>query len=225
MQGRKLFQAVLVCILGFAGISLAQVTTGTIFGTITDATGAVVPGATISVRNVDTGISRTVQTDAAGRYRAPQLALGNYEVTAEATGFQTALRSGITLTVGREAAVDFALQVGAVAEKITVTGEAPLIETTNATVGSLVDQGTMRDLPLNGRSYADLTSIQPGVIADLPIGNNVFSGGGSATRRIIGGTKPQLSSYLLDGQEISTPSTGMPVNSVLGEQLGVEAIR
>lgn len=121
---------------------MAQVTTGTISGTVSDSTGAVIPGANVAIRNIDTGISRTVSTDAAGRYTAPQLGLGNYEVTAEAPGFQSVVRSGITLTVGREATVNFTLQVRAVAERITVTGEAPLVNATSATVGSLVDQGT-----------------------------------------------------------------------------------
>src|SRR3990172_5048932 len=160
MKTRGRFWGIVVCVFLAGGISLAQVTTGTIMGTVSDSTGAVIPGATVTIRNVDTGITRTAATDAAGRYRQPQLGLGNYEITAESTGFQSIVRSGVTLTVGREATVDFMLQVGAVAEKITVTGEAPLVETTNATVSSLVDEGAMRDLPLNGRSIMDLTGIQ-----------------------------------------------------------------
>jgi len=230
MRSQKLFVTVWVCLMFCGTASWTQVTTGTISGTVSDSTGAVIPGANISIRNVDTGVTRDVIADASGRYRAQQLLLGNYDVTATSAGFQTLVRSGITLTVGREATVDLVLQVGAVSEKLTVTGEAPLIETTNATVSSLVDERAMRALPLNGRSFSDLTSLQPGVIADLPIAGtggtqNVYSGGGTTTKRIIGGNKPQLSSYLLDGMEISTPSNGMPVNSVLGEQLGVEAIR
>lgn len=209
-------------------VAIGQGTTGTILGTVSDSTGAVVPGATITIRNTETGISRKVTTDAAGHYSAPQLGLGNYEVTAEAAGFQTIVRQGITLTVGREAVVDFAMQVGAVAESITVTGEAPLVNSTSATVGSVVDAGTVRDLPLNGRSIADLASLQPGVIAGLPSGQPtqaVFTGGGGVVKRVIAGHKPQLSTYLLDGVEISTPSTGTPLASVLGQQLGVDAIR
>lgn len=226
MRTRRLAWVFVVCLFLGSGVALAQVVTGTISGTVSDSTGAVVPGATVTVRNVETGISRTVTTDAAGRYRAPQLGLGNYEVSAESAGFQTAVRSGITITVGREAAVDFTLQVGAVAERITVTGEAPLIETTNATVGTLVDQATLRDLPLIGRSFADLVSLQPGVVSDLGfLSSSIYTSGGAASRRSIGGTKPQQSSYLLDGMEITTPSTGMPVNSATGQQLGVDAVR
>ena len=213
----------------WGGTVFAQVTTGTILGTISDSTGAVIPGATITMRNVGTGITRTANTDAAGRYRAPQLPLGDYEITAEMPGFQSVDRSGVTLTVGREAEVDFTLQVGAVTERITVTGEAPLIETTNATVSTLVDERTLREMPLLGRSFADLAAIQPGVVSDLPIGtsgyNAIYSGGGGVSRRAISGTNPQNSTYLLDGIELTTPSRGMAVNSVMGEQLGVDAIR
>ncbi|HWP84033.1 MAG TPA: carboxypeptidase-like regulatory domain-containing protein, partial [Terriglobia bacterium] len=113
--------------------------TGTILGTVKDQSGAVLPGATLTVRNVETGITRTGVSGSRGEYRFPALAVGTYEVQAEMTGFQTSVRQGITLTVGREAVVDFSLAVGNVAEQVTVTGEAPLIETTTATVGGVVD--------------------------------------------------------------------------------------
>ncbi len=229
MQRLTLWANAFVCGFFFSAIAVAQLTTGTISGTVSDSTGAVLPGATVSLKNVDKGIGRTVSTDEGGRFRAPELGLGSYEVTAEAAGFQTVIRRGITLTVGREAVVDFTLQVGTIAERINVTGEAPLVQTANATVAALVDQRAMRELPLNGRSFADLTGSQPGVLSDLEIAaaptQAVYTGGGSAARRSIGGTKPQQSTYLLDGMEISTPSEGMPAGSVLGLQLGVEAIR
>lgn len=217
------------CLFLSGAMALAQVITGTISGTVSDATGAVVPGARITLKNIETGIARSVTSDALGRYSAPELRLGSYEVTADAAGFQTTVRSGIALTVGRAAVVDFTLAVGSVAESVTVSGEAPLVETTNGTVATLVDAATMRDLPLNGRSFADLTSIQPGVVSDMEItavgAQSVYTGGGAAARRSIGGAKPSQSTYLLDGMEISTPSEGMPVASVLGQQLGVDAIR
>jgi hypothetical protein len=229
MRGLKLWAKTFVCVFFFSAIAGAQVTTGTISGTVIDSSGAVVPGATLILKSVEKGFSRTVSTDASGRYHAPDLELGSYEITVEVAGFQTVIRSGITLTVGREAVVDFTLQVGAVTQTVTVTGEAPLVQTANATVAALVDEREMRQLPLNGRSFADLTSIQPGVTSDLEIAAGptqaVYTGGGGAARRSIGGTKPQQSTYLLDGIEISTPSEGMPATSVLGEQLGVEAIR
>lgn len=222
MRGQRLF-CMLVAFLSFGiRISFAQVTTGTILGTVTDTTGAVIPSATITLRNVETGISRAMSTDAAGRYRAPQLGLGSYEVTAEAGGFQTVVRSGIELTLGREAAVDFSLQVGTVAERITVSGEAPLVEATNATIASLVNERSMRDLPLNGRSFADLTAIQPGVITNIGVRADVFTGG---PRIAINGARAQQSLYLLDGLDIVAPYANVTPVSVMNQLLGVDTIR
>ena len=138
MRGTRLLATTFVCVCFASGLLLAQRTTGTILGTVRDSTGAVIPGAMIRLKNVETGIARTVTTDSAGRYTTPQLGLGHYEVTAEANGFQTVIRSGIELTLGREAMVDFTLQVGAVADRITVTGEAPLVETTTTELSRLV---------------------------------------------------------------------------------------
>ena len=189
-----LFTRLMIGLLVFTGMALAQGTTGSIIGTVGDATGAVIPGATVTLRNVETGITRTVNTDAEGRYRAQQLGLGSYEVTSESAGFQTSVRTGITLTVGREATVDFAMQIGAVSERITVTGEAPLIETTNATVATLVDEKQVRELPLSGRSYTDLTAIQPGAIFVTTVTESTRTGGG---RKIsVNGARPQQSQYL-----------------------------
>ena len=190
MQTLKLCISVFV----FSALAFAQITTGTISGTVTDSTGAVVPGVNVTLKSVEKGITRTVRTDEGGRYRAPELALGSYEISVEAAGFESVVRSGITLTVGREAVVDFTLQVGTITDKITVTGEAPLVQTANATVAALVDERAMRELPLNGRSFADLTSIQPGVASDLEITalgtQAVYTGGGSAARRSIGARVP-----------------------------------
>ena len=96
----------------------SQTTTGTILGTVTDAAGAVVPGATVTIKNVETGVTRNIVTDEGGRYRVPGLPLGKYEVNVERQGFSRELRSGIELTVGREAVVDFALKVGDVQETV-----------------------------------------------------------------------------------------------------------
>jgi len=222
MKKARLVTNFLLLVFLASQVTLAQVTTGTILGTVTDSTGAVVPGATVTLRNVETGISRTETADSAGRYRASQLSLGSYEVTVTAAGFQTAVRSGVTLTVGREATVDFSMQVGAVSEKITVTGEAPLIETTNSTVSSLVTEKAMRDLPLNGRSFADLTAIQPGVVSATGVSASVFTGG---PRMSLNGARPQQSLYLLDGLDIVSPNNNVTPSSVMNQLLGVDTIR
>src|SRR5205823_13747593 len=140
---RRLLGAILLWLLAGLSEMSAQVTKATILGTVTDSTGAIVPGISITIRNVETGITRAVTTDEQGRYRATQLVVGHYEVAAEAAGFQTLVRSGIELTVGREATLDLTLQVGAVSESVTVTGEAPLIESTKAEVAGLVSEKQM----------------------------------------------------------------------------------
>ena len=143
------------------GVSLqAQLSTGTISGTVMDQSEAVLPGANITVTNVETGIARAVESGGNGQYRVSNLIPGDYEVQAESAGFQTGVRSGITLSVGRQAVVDITLRVGDVAERVTVTGEAPLIETTTATVSGVVEQQQMRDIPLNARSFLELVPLQ-----------------------------------------------------------------
>ena len=125
----------LTCLLILlSGVAWAQVITGTISGTVSDETGAVLPGVEVIVTNTDTSTVRAVVTDDAGRYSAPRLSLGNYEVQAGLTGFQTGVRSGIKLTVGREAIVDIQLSIGAISERVVVEGEAPLVESTTSTV-------------------------------------------------------------------------------------------
>src|SRR5262245_54033078 len=154
-------------LLGFAictQLTFAQVNTATISGTVHDASGAVLPGANVTIQNQDTGISRTVISNETGRYSAPALGLGNYQVTVQLPGFQGQVRSGIALTVGREAVVDFTLAVGAVAQTLEVTGEAPLVELTNANLGGLVDDRTIREMPLNSRSWDTLAYTIPGVV-------------------------------------------------------------
>lgn len=138
-----------------AANGLAQ-NTGTILGTVKDQSGAVLPGAAVVAINVETGIVRTSVTGNRGEYRLQALGLGGYEVTANMTGFHGEVRTGITISLGREAVVDFTLAVGNVAEQVTVTGEAPLIETTSATMSGLVDPQQVRDIPLNARSFIEL---------------------------------------------------------------------
>ena len=167
-----------ITLLASSQTARAQVTTATILGQVRDDSGAVLPGVSLAVRDLDTGITRTVITDDEGRYRASELPLGNYEVQAELVGFQTVVRSGIKLTVGREAVVDIVLKVGEISEKIVVQGEAPLVETTTAQLASLVDDKKIRDLPLNGRSFTELAVLQPGVVPARAAGRSLIVGQG-----------------------------------------------
>ena len=134
MRQSNLFAAIAVLVLVFSPVAVAQVITGTIIGTVSDETGAVLPGVEITVQNQDTGISRSVVSNDEGSYRAQSLAVGPYEVRAELAGFQTMIRTGIGLTVGQQAVVNLTLQIGAISEQVIVTGEASLVETTQSTV-------------------------------------------------------------------------------------------
>ena len=116
----------LIAWMTLSGVTYGQVITGTISGTIKDSSGAVLPGASVQVQNMDTGQGRTVTTDARGYYTAPNIRPGNYEVSASVAGFQTEVRQGLMVNVGQASVIDFTLQVGAVTERVEVTAEAPL---------------------------------------------------------------------------------------------------
>jgi carboxypeptidase family protein/TonB-dependent receptor-like protein len=224
MEKHKVLRIAVLLVFSSVGITLAQVTTGTISGTVKDSTGAVLPGAQVAILNEDTGISRKVQSDAAGRYFAPLLSLGTYSVTGSREGFRTVVRRGIVLTVGREAIVDLSLPVGAVAQTLEVTGEAPLVEATTASLSSLVDDRTIRALPLNGRSYDQLALLQPGVILTSPgrTSGSSFSEG-TAKRFSVGGQRSYANLFLLDGTNINDQANGTP-GGAAGTNLGVDTI-
>ena len=146
----RLFSVLLVLSVSLAP-AWAQVTTGAVLGTVQDSTGAILPGVEVTATNLNTGITRTAIAGDEGSYRLTNLSLGNYEVSASLPGFTTEVRTGIELTIGRRAVVDFTLSVGEITERVTVTGEAPLVETTSGSLGDLVDRQTVLALPLNGR--------------------------------------------------------------------------
>src|SRR3954469_5948811 len=199
-SGRLAFTLLFVC--ATVRVPSAQIVTDNISGTVADSSGAAIPGSTVVILNEDTGASRTVQTDAAGRYSAPQLSLGNYRVTASSQGFQAQARSGIVLTVGREAVTNFVLPVGAVTETVEVTGEAPLVQTSESTLSYLVNDRTIRDLPLNGRDVSQLILLNPGVIENHN-GKWGAADKGFGKRFSISGMRGEDNSYLLDGSYIN----------------------
>src|SRR5215831_13720450 len=221
---RILLQVLLVSVSLSGQMVSAQVANGTILGNVQDASGAVIPGVSVTVKNLNTGLSRTVITDEGGRYTAPDLPLGNYEVEGQLAGFQTEVRSGITLTVGREAVVNLALKVGQVTDKVTITEEAPLVESTTATMSSLVDERTIRDLPLNGRSWDNLALLQPGVVTvGAGQGSPAFDFG-TGVRFNVNGSRAYANSFLLDGTDINDHANGTPGGSA-GTNLGVDGVQ
>jgi outer membrane receptor protein involved in Fe transport len=213
---------VLAATLAIAARVFAQGTTGSISGFVTDDTKGALPGATVTVRHVDTDQKRVVVTDGAGRYRAPQLAPGAYDVIVELSGFRTARVTGVPLTVGQDAVVDLQLKVGAIDEQVTVTAEAAVVNIRQSSVAALVDQKQIRELPLNGRDFSQLTLLQPGVTASPSTQQQVDRGMG--TQVSIAGARPNQISYQLDGTDANTQGNGSP-GSAAGGLLGVDTVR
>src|SRR5437879_4785498 len=136
---------------------------GRILGSVTDQSGGVIAGATVTILDVDRGVSRTLTTDDAGEYNAPNLQPGKYTVRAEAKGFRTVERQNVILEVGKEPRVDLTLQPGEQTQTVTVTESIPLVEATNATMGGTLNNADIADLPLNGRDYQHLLALRPGL--------------------------------------------------------------
>jgi hypothetical protein len=210
---KKLACGLALAALFSAGLH-AQVSTSTIAGVVTDPSGAGIPGADITLTLTATGQSRQASTSGAGEYVFPQLAPGNYEMTATSTGFQTSRVQGITLAIAQREVLNVTLQVGAVAEEITVTAAAAqLIDAETASLGQVVTQRTIVDLPLNGRNYLTLGALSPGVIPQIPSSQGPASFISSTTRRsdrsiLVGGNRESSTSYLLDGVEVRNTRIG-----------------
>jgi hypothetical protein len=146
-----------------AGPAHAQQTTGIIIGRVVDQQAAAVPGATVTARNTQTGFTRAGTSDAEGLYRLQALPVGTYDLTTELQGFSTVERKGIVVSVGQTITVDFDLALAQVTETVTVTGASPLVESSQSSVGGIVDVTTIENLPLNGRQFANLAQTIPGV--------------------------------------------------------------
>ncbi len=204
-----------------AGEAGAQMVGGGIQGTIKDAQGAVLPGATVIVRNVGTGASYEQTSDQAGHFQVPALPPGEYEVHVSLTGFRPIVNRGIRLTVGQVAVIEAALDLGQIAEEIEVRANAVAVNLTSGSVSGLVGEREIRDLPLNGRSFQQLALLQPGVQAALAAGNDVV--GGRTPKISINGARPEHNSFLLDGTDINNVYNKTP-GSAAGVLLGVEAV-
>src|SRR5713226_8490025 len=201
----------------------AQATTGTISGTVTDESKAVLPGVTVVVRNTETGAARTLVTDERGGFRALNLPPGIYAVTAELQGFTAAKRENLTLEIGRDVNADLSLKVGAVSEQVTVQGAATNVELSSTVAGGVVSATQIAELPLNGRSFMQLATLQPGVTVSRATARD-FTGGFGNTQVSIGGARPEMTGYLLEGTNIADVSDKAP-SSMAGVLLGVDAVK
>ena len=198
-------------------------TTASLSGTARDTTGGVLPGVTITLTQTETGLLRTTITSDEGRYLANALELGTYQVAAELPGFQTLVQSDIRLTLGAQVVLDFVLNPGNITERITVVGEAALVETTSSSIGALIDDKKIRDLPLNGRDFVQLATLQPGVFRTR-MSREYNAHRGAGTQISINGARVDQNLFLQDGTT-TNDFFGMTPGGVSGDSLGVEAIR
>ncbi len=211
-----------LCALYFTAALRSQGTSGTISGTVTDAQGAVVPGTTVKVKNVDTGLGRETLTNDEGSYRVVGLPPGHYEVRAEQQGFDTEVRTGLTLTVAQKAVVNFNMRVRSLTQELVITSEAAGVETTGSTMSGLVDEKKIRDLPLNGRDMAQLILLQPGVVNSRASVQSANTGRG--TRFSVAGARPSQNLFTLDGTTINDALSNTP-GSAQGLLVGVETVK
>ncbi|MEZ5365412.1 MAG: carboxypeptidase regulatory-like domain-containing protein [Bryobacterales bacterium] len=196
VRGMRIVALSALCALTAFG----QQSMGTISGTVSDQQGAVIPGAQVNVVNTSTNAVFSTVTNERGGYVAPGLAVGEYEITAESAGFKRAVHSGVTLQVNQIAQINLTLEVGAVAEVVEVTGEAPLVSASDATLGEVIERKSVADLPLNGRNALALTMLNAGVVSNAGPTNSGFGDRGIALSSIsINGSPNSMNAQMLDG--------------------------
>ena len=221
-------------VLGFLVVLLipvavsAQVSGGTLSGKVTDSTGALIPGAQVAIRNTATGITTSLVANEEGIYRASNLLAGDYEITASAPNFNSFLQKGVTLTVGGDVTIDLKLAAGAVTASVLVSDQAPAVDTTTPTISAVVSERTIVELPLNGRDWTSLATLQPGISSI----RTQYASGGTASRGnrgygdelTITGHRPQENNYRIDGVSINDYTNGAP-GSAGGVNLGADAVK
>ncbi len=204
----------------------SQVVGGTILGTITDPTGAAIPSTKVVIKNVATGVITTVTTNAQGIYNAPNLLPGTYEATISAAGFESVVQSGIALAVGGQQVLNVTMKVGEVTQRVEVSEIAPDVQLASSTISGVIDSNTVLQLPLNGRSWTDLATLQAGVStirAIVSVASPDRLGRGLGVQLSVTGGRPQQNNYLLNGVSINDYSNQSP-GSILGGNLGVDAV-
>src|SRR5437870_3559482 len=204
-------------------VIFAQGGTATILGTVRDTSGALIPGVSITIKHTDSGLTRTVTSSETGNYTAPALPVGPYEVTAMIPGFKQQVRSGINLVVGQQAVVDLTLEVGAAAEQITVSEEAPLVAATTSSTSGLISEQAIKELPLNGRSFDQLLTLNTGIAnSSTNTLNNQW------TAFSVAGKRPETNRLVINGIDYiggNAPGLFITPSGAGGQLLGVDAVR
>ena len=205
----------------------AQVAGATLSGTVSDPNGAAVPNVQVTIKNVATGVAKTVNTDDAGFYTLPNLIPGKYEVTASASGFKTTLQKDVTLTVGAQQGLDLKLEVGEVTQQVEVNA-ITTVDTVTPTISAVVTERTIVELPLNGRDWTTLATLQPGISSvrtQFTLGGTSSRGNrGYGDELTVTGHRPQENNYRIDGISINDYTNAAP-GSAGGVNLGADAVK
>ena len=221
---KQVLTAVVLLIAFEACLVFAQTATATIVGVVKDTSGALIPGVSITVKHTETGQTRTAISSDSGSYNVPLLPVGAYELTTTMPGFKQQVRTGINLVIGQQAVIDLTLEVGAAAEQITVSEEAPLVNTTLSSTSGLITEQQVKDLPLNGRSFDQLLVLNAGVV------NNAsnMGGGGGFPAFSVAGHRQETNRFMINGVDwIGGNATHQFVtpSGASSQLLGVEAVR
>ncbi|HYR44284.1 MAG TPA: carboxypeptidase-like regulatory domain-containing protein, partial [Terriglobia bacterium] len=211
---------VIVIVIALAGgVVFAQGFSAAISGVVRDTSGALVPGVSITVKHIESGLTRTTVTNETGGYNIPALPVGPYEVSTDLAGFKKEVRRGINLAIGQEAVVNLTLEVGGGADQVSVTEEAPLVNTTLSSTSGLINEGQIKDMPLNGRSFEQLLTLNTGTV-----NNNLHSGGSSFS---VGGKRTETNRFTMNGVDyVGDNATGQYIAPQGASQqlLGVDAV-
>ena len=232
-KGKRSFKILIMLALGLlvGQRSFAQVAGGTILGTVSDPSGGVVGNAKVTITDLATGVARAITTNSAGFYSAPNLLPGKYEIAVIAPGFSEKKATGITLSVGAQQTFDLSLSVEKKAESVEVAGTAPVLDLTTSSISASVEGNDIRELPLNGRDWTQLATLEPGVNSirnQANVGSNGSSDATKATRGFgnqlsVSGTRSSQNNYRLDGISFNDYTNDSP-GGVLGTLSGVDAI-
>ena len=220
--------ALLALLFAWATRAGAQVGEASIWGTVTDATGAAIPGAKVTITDTETGAARDLVTDASGRYDAPALPVGNYDVSIERSGFEPQDRTGVTLVVGQRREVTAALAVGSVQQVVKVQDTNPTVGVSTTEPSGLVGEQQVKDLPLNGRSYDQLITLNPGIVNYSAERSGTVGTSNSVVGNMfaVSGRRPQENLFLLNGVEYTGASEiDNTPGGASGQLLGVDAVR
>ena len=223
-----ILSGLLILLAAAAPRGLAQLAGATLTGTVSDESGGGIPNARIAIKSTDRGEVREVTTNGDGLYVAPNLTPGEYDITVTANGFQTLIQRGVVLNAGAQQAVNLSMKVGSLSQTMEVSGSTVAVDTVTSTLGATVEEKTVVELPLNGRDWTQLATLQAGVIsirAQASTGATANRGNrGFGDQLADSGHRPNENTYRVDGISINDYSNGAP-GSVLGASLGVDAIQ